>query len=71
MAVREHSMGFMMGDMHRHVSPKSRDQSETPAVPDDMRTASPRKRVATSLEDMDHRLLEAIISDLELSVAKG
>lgn len=71
MAARERYMGFVMDAGKHSTSRKKQAQTGLGNNANELRDARPRNRVATTFEDMDQDLLEAIASDLEMSVAKG
>lgn len=71
MAARERYMGFMTNAGKHLASRKKPAQTGLGDDPSAVSDARPRNRVATTFEDMDQDLLEAIASDLEMSVAKG
>lgn len=72
MGAREQYMSFMMGSASRRGPIDGVTKRSEQKTPEGAKASSgTRSRVSTSLENMDRGLLEAIVSDLEHSVAKG
>ncbi len=72
MVAREQYTIFMMGGARRRASSDGGTKPSEQTTREDAQFSSgTRSRVSTSFENMDRGLLEAIVSDLEHSVAKG